>query len=268
MPDTKWNKSFWMEDIENFIKGNSKKDLPDETHYGDRWGNTETDNELKEIIKKYIDPFIDKEKSALEIGSGGGRFTKYLQNFKTLYLVDLNPNSLDYLKKRFNLNKNFQFCLNNGNDFPGIPLNKIDYVFSYGTFVHIDLGDIIHYLCNLIPKLSNNANIILSYPEKLTKEGRLNNSFAQNSRLVMKKIINDFGFEIQSEVVNVRNCSNVIHFTYNTKKQYFSSNKKSFEEIINFWYNKILKRNPDNEGLKLFKNKFEQNKNSENDLIF
>ena len=75
------------------------------------------------------------------------------------------------MKKRFNLNKNFQFCLNNGNDFPGIPLNKIDYVFSYGTFVHIDLGDIIHYLCNLIPKLSNNANIILSYPEKLTKEG-------------------------------------------------------------------------------------------------
>ena len=66
-----------MEDIENFNKGNSKKDLPDETYYGDRWGNIETDNELKEIIKKYIDPFIDKEKSALEIGSGGGRFTKF-----------------------------------------------------------------------------------------------------------------------------------------------------------------------------------------------
>ena len=51
MPDTKWNKSFWMEDIENFNKGNSKKDLPDETHYGDRWGNTETDNEGLKLFK-------------------------------------------------------------------------------------------------------------------------------------------------------------------------------------------------------------------------
>jgi hypothetical protein len=33
-----------MEDIENFNKGNSKKDLPDETHYG------ETDGEIQKQI--------------------------------------------------------------------------------------------------------------------------------------------------------------------------------------------------------------------------
>jgi len=246
-----------MEDIKKFNEGNSKKVFPDEIHYGDRWGNTETDNELKIIIKKYIIPFLDKEKNAIEIGPGGGRLTKYLQDFKTVYLVDLNPNSLDYIKKRFNSNKNFRFCLNNGNDFPQIPLNKIDFVFSFGTFVHIDLGDIVDYFCNLIPKLSNNANIVLQYPEKLTKGGMVNDSFAPNSRLVMKKLIDDFGFEIQSEELNVGNYSNVIHFSYNTKKQYYISNKKSFEEIINFWYNKILKRNSDVIGLKYFKKKYE-----------
>ena len=268
LPTTKWNKSYWMEDIENFNKGNSQKDLPNETHYGDRWGNTETDNELKTIIEKYITPFLDEEKNAIEIGPGGGRLTKYLQEFKTVYLVDLNPNSFDYIKKRFNSNKNFRFCLNNGNDFPEIPLNEINFVFSFGTFVHIDLGDIVDYFCNLIPKLSNNASIILQYSEKLTEDGKLNESFAPNSRLVMKKLIDDFGFEIQSEVLNVQNCSNVIHFIYNTKKQYFMSNKKSFEEIINFWHNKILKRYPDNNSLKIFQNKFEQNKISENDFVF
>ena len=87
-----------------------KKKFPNETHYGDRWGNTETDNELKTIIKKYIIPFLDKEKNAIEIGPGGGRMTKYLQDFKTIYLVDLNPNSLDYIKNDFIQIKIFDFA--------------------------------------------------------------------------------------------------------------------------------------------------------------
>ena len=170
MPNIEWNKSYWIKDIQNFNEGLSRKYHPNEKHYGERWGEVEKEPILKSIKEKFVLPFVNEDKSVLEIGPGGGRWTKYLLNCKKLYCLDLNPRSLDYVENRFGSQTNITYILNKGNDFPNIPKNSIDFIFSYGTFVHFDIGVTVDYICNMMNILSNNSNIVIKYSEKKLKK--------------------------------------------------------------------------------------------------
>ena len=287
MPNIEWNKSYWIKDIQNFNEGLSRKYHPNEKHYGERWGEVEKDPILKSIKEKFVLPFVNEDKSVLEIGPGGGRWTKYLLNCKKLYCLDLNPRSLDYVENRFSSQTNITYILNKGNDFPNIPKNSIDFIFSYGTFVHFDIGVTVDYICNMMDILSNNSNIVIQYSEKKLKEGLKNDSFGvrnesfgSNTSEVMNKMVTDLGFLVHSEIKSIHewnklgkwfednsepNNTNLIHFGKNDKIN-SQLEEKDPSNIVTKAYKAILNRLPDEDGLKYFTNQLKQKKMLENEL--
>jgi len=206
MPTIEWNKN-WGRNLESYIE-NPK----DENYFGDRWGDPNDLPILKKIRDSFVLPFVNDQHIAVEIGSGGGRWTQYLLNFKRLYCVELNNNMFHYLLERFGECPNISFCQTNGTDLPGIPQNSVDFVFSFGTFVHLDVELVKKYLSSIRNILKENANVVIQYPEKKKPEAAKNPGFANNTAEVMRKLVLESGFSIISEDLETLPHANIIHF--------------------------------------------------------
>jgi len=206
MPSIKWNKKMWTFGYKKFLEDPNSYEF-----YGEKWGDPEKERSLKVIKAKFLTPFVNENHTALEIGPGGGRWTQYLLNFKKLYLLDLNKEFFPYLKKRFQNLQNISYHQTNGVDFPEVPKKSIDFLFSFGTFVHLDQEIIIEYLDNMKNILKENSNIVLNYSDMTRLYCITNKGFSYNTREIMRKIISDKGYEIVSED-NKTHGTNVIHF--------------------------------------------------------
>ena len=180
--------------------------------HGLQWGDPEKSRRLNYIKRKFIVPFIDSTHTALEIGPGGGRWTRYLLDFKKIYAVDYHQELLDELKKNYN-KPNMVFIKNNGTDFPGIPENSIDYVFSFGVFVHLDLNIIEEYVKNLQTIIKPTTNIVIQYSDKTKKQAQLNATFSENYPEKMRQLVKNYDFKILDEDLTTLPHSSVIHFS-------------------------------------------------------
>ena len=205
MPSIKWNKKMWTFGYKKFLEDPNSYEF-----YGEKWGNPEKNKSLKIIRAKFLTPFINENHTALEIGPGGGRWTLYLLKFKRLYLLDLNNKFFPYLKKRFGDPQNISYHQTNGTDFPNIPKNSVDFLFSFGTFVHLDQEIILEYLDNMKNILKENSNVVLNYSD-IPRPQKFNKGFAYNTRAIMRKMITDNGYEIVSEDYKIH-VTNLIHF--------------------------------------------------------
>ena len=56
--------------------------------YGIEWGDPDVRDPLRFVRDRYVLPFVKPDQIAVEIGPGGGRWTRYLLGFKTLYAVE------------------------------------------------------------------------------------------------------------------------------------------------------------------------------------
>src|SRR5579863_6795190 len=81
--------------------------------YGLQWGDPEISGPQVFMRDRYVLPYVKPDHVALEIGPGGGRWTRYLLGFRRLYVVDFYPELLKELRHRFNT-PNMQFITNNG----------------------------------------------------------------------------------------------------------------------------------------------------------
>ncbi len=108
--------------------------------------------------------------SFLEIGPGGGQWTKFVYNlnlFEKIYCIDVlsaehnkfwenlgteSKNSIEYLQA-------FDFKLSE------IPNNSIDFVFSYDVFCHTSLSTLEQYLDSLFKKCKQNARLLIMYAD-------------------------------------------------------------------------------------------------------
>jgi len=83
----------------------------------------------------------------VELACGHGRhIQKYLKNAKSIFLVDINQENIDFCKKRYSGEEKIKYLVNNGNNFKGIDSNSQTAVFSYDSMVHFELIDIFEYL--------------------------------------------------------------------------------------------------------------------------
>jgi|APSaa5957512535_1039671.scaffolds.fasta_scaffold30090_2 ubiquinone/menaquinone biosynthesis C-methylase UbiE len=100
----------------------------------------------KNLIDEMMIKHIQKNSVILEIGPGGGRWSKELINLsKNLILADITQKCLDICQDQFKENNNIEYRLIEGNlDFIGS--DSIDYVWSYDVFVHINPTDIEKYI--------------------------------------------------------------------------------------------------------------------------
>ncbi len=206
MPSIEWNKR-WGEELIRFQNMRNEQ-----KYYGIEWGNPESEPALIKIKNHFVLPFIKNEHVALEIGPGGGRWTQYLLGFNRLYCIDINDEFFPYLKKRFESNNNLIFIQNQGIDFPDIQSYSIDYLFSFGTFVHLDVEIIREYIKNMKQILKKDANVVLNYSEIKKPKSAANKGFSKNTAEIMHKIIEKEGFSISDEDV-VSHHTNIVIFS-------------------------------------------------------
>jgi hypothetical protein len=179
--------------------------------YGMEWGDPESMPPLTYVRDHYLLPYVTPTTTAVEIGPGGGRWTRYLLGAERVYAVDFHQELLDELKSNYRP-KHLSFVKNNGNDFPGLPVGSIDFVFSFGTFVHLDIDTIDLYLRNIKALLKPSSNVVIHYSDKSKPLGKSNVGFSQNDPDTMRALVTDHGFFVYEEDLTTLWHSAVIRF--------------------------------------------------------
>src|SRR6266851_5514060 len=181
--------------------------------YGLEWGDPEIVEPLNFIKNRYVLPYVNAQHRAVEIGPGGGRWTRYLLGFETLFAVDYHQELLDELKRNFGERRCIRFIRNNGTDFPGIDGHSIDYIFSFGTFVHLDFDLIEAYLLSIRSIIKPEANVVIQYSDKTKIMAQINEGFSDNTPEKMRKAVQLMGYRIIEEDTTSLWHSSVIRFT-------------------------------------------------------
>ncbi len=179
--------------------------------YGLQWGDPEVSGPHVYMRDHYVLPYVKPDHVGLEIGPGGGRWTRYLLGFRKLYVVDYHAELLQELRGRFHT-PNMQFIINRGTDFPGVPEHSVDYVISVACFVHLELHLIADYLKNIASVLKPSGNVFLTYSDKTKIGAQMNHTFTDNTPERMRKMVVQAGFRILEEDPTVLWNSGIIRF--------------------------------------------------------
>jgi hypothetical protein len=192
---------------DSYKRGDTKA----EKFYGIEWGDPNGIVFLKFIRDQYVKPYINPDHVALEIGPGGGRWTRYLLSFQHVFVVDIHAELLDELAKKFVV-PHLHPVLNKGTDFPDIPENSIDFVFSFGVFVHLDKWIIEAYLKSLLPIVKDSANIVIQYSDKTKALAKKERAFSENTPDEMRRMVTDAGYAVLEENLTALPHSSIMRF--------------------------------------------------------
>jgi SAM-dependent methyltransferase len=181
--------------------------------YGLEWGDPDVWDPLRFIRDRYVLPFVNPEHTAVEIGPGGGRWTRYLLDFKAIYAVDYYDELLAELRKTFARHQNVKLIKNNGTDFPGISAQSIDYILSFGCFVHLNQTLIDGYLRHIKTILKPGGNAVIHYSDKNKIMAQVIPGFSENTPEQMRARVQGHGYRIIREDTTTMWHSSIVHFT-------------------------------------------------------
>jgi SAM-dependent methyltransferase len=181
--------------------------------YGLHWGDPDDpeNTALRAIRDRWLLPYVDRAKTGLEIGPGGGRWTRYMLDFRRLYVVDYHAELLAELRKNFRQD-HIVDVLNNGTDFPGVPPSSVDFVFSFGVFVHLDLDIIRAYLENLRGVIHPETQVVIQYADKDKPKARQNRGFSDNDPRRMREAVESSGYRTVEEDTTSLDHSAIMRF--------------------------------------------------------
>ena len=142
MPDIEWNRKVWDQ-------------AHDWSEEGDEWSGMAAhcgqpyEAWKQALIEQFLLPNIDG-KDVLEIAPGHGRFTQSIVPVAaSTTLVDLSQTCLDACRDLFGDAPNVTYVLTDGTSLPGVPDQSIDFVWSFDSFVHMELPVIDAYLAEI-----------------------------------------------------------------------------------------------------------------------
>ena len=186
--------------------------------YGLHWGDPEDPQNiaLQTVRDHWLHPYVNPAGVALEIGPGGGRWSRYLLGFRRLYVVDFHSELLAEFRRNFPQSHIVEI-LNNGTDFPGVPAKSIDFVFSFGVFVHLDLDIIRDYLRNLRSVIHPRSQVVIQYADKDKPQARRNRGFSENDPRRMRAAVEDAGYRILEEDTTSLDHSAIMRFRMSEK---------------------------------------------------
>lgn len=196
-----WNKEYQVNDFNKYNKLSG--------YYGNQWGDPESN--LKKFVKTYITPFVNTNSTILEIGPGGGRWTTYFMPAKKIICVDINDIFFKYLSKRFQNYSKLEFYLTSGYELNGILTESVDFVFSYGCFVHIEPKGINEYLKSIYRVLKNNALGMIQYADKTKPESRIE-VFSNMTHLIMNEFIKTNNFKLLKSDIEMLPWASIVLF--------------------------------------------------------
>jgi SAM-dependent methyltransferase len=181
MPSLDWNRK-WGSMMSGFTPG------ADEEHFGDRWGHPDSFPPLLEVRRRFIDPYFVPGSTVLEIGSGGGRWTQFFQTAGRLFVVEFNPESFDYLRRRFP-GLRFDPYRTSGYEMEGVETASIDLVFTFDVFVHLEPDGIKSYLFEIERVLRDGGVAVVHYGDIRKEIARENPGFSRMTRPLMEELI-------------------------------------------------------------------------------
>lgn len=208
-----------MEDLNRFIGRKEKY------RYGHQWGNPDVTaplywwirrilqrapGDLSKLLRDYIKPYVKPDTVALEIGSGGGRWTRYLLGAREIIVVDLNSEFFSYLQECFKEHlSRLRFYHTSGYELDGIETDHVDFIFSFGTFVHIDPDGIYAYLGHIRRVLRPGGIAVIQYSNKTKLRAWMIRGFSDMNPDKMEDIISRYGFRLVDHNVRLLNHSSI-----------------------------------------------------------
>lgn len=100
----------------------------------------------------------------VEIGSYGGKWTRYLLHARHLWCVDLQGESLMALSLRFGPTPNATFYCTPGDDLADVPTSSVDLVFSMDSLVRTPLDAIASYLAEFYRVSRVGGHVLVHLP--------------------------------------------------------------------------------------------------------
>ena len=204
MPTIDWNR-VWAKNLVHHLREGA-----DGSHYGDQWGDPEVRDDLRAVRDRFVLPLVDPSKRALEIGSGGGRWTQYLLPCREVICVELNPEMFSYLIDRFGAPDHLNYVTSHGSDLPFVPERHVDFAFSFGVFVHLDLPVIEGYLRSLRPVLREGGHLVVQFSDKRKPGAASNPDFSDNDPERMRQLLTEHGFAIEEMDEEVMDHSAIV----------------------------------------------------------
>ena len=102
------------------------------------------------LVANLLLPNLTGETTALEIAPGHGRWTEYIaRHARHVIVVELSPSCLAFCRDRFADLSNIDYYLTTGSTLPRFAAGRVDFVWSYDSFVHMDKGVISSYLAEI-----------------------------------------------------------------------------------------------------------------------
>jgi SAM-dependent methyltransferase len=226
VPTSTWNKR-WGTDLNRYVDRHVPR------HYGDQWGDPSVTGlryawrklrmgnrlpgNLAKVRKRVLEPYVEEDTVALEIGPGGGRWTRYLLRAREVIVVELNSEFFPYLEERFPESKEkLRFYQTSGYELDGIESRSVDFVFSFGTFVHIDPDGIDAYLGEIRRVLRPGGTATIHYGDRTKKffAGRPPGyaGFSDMNAAKMEELLSRHELEVVAHDRTSLNHSNVVVF--------------------------------------------------------
>ncbi|NPD83753.1 class I SAM-dependent methyltransferase [Lentimicrobium sp. L6] len=140
-------------EIKNQLPGMNSKEINSiiwenwnwKKYHGEEW--TYTVNWKNSIIKDIMQKHFDENKTILEIGPGGGKWTESLIKIsRILHLTDISNRCLEVCQQRFKSNNHINYHLTDGCSLSFLKEGSIDYIWSFDVFVHIAPDDVNNYI--------------------------------------------------------------------------------------------------------------------------
>lgn len=112
-----------------------------------------------EVVQKCLVPFFNSAHTAVEIGSGGGTFTKKMINrFSYLTAIDVIAKPEQFNK--YSADKFWYIELPDQTYKTLQPPNSVDFVFSYNCFCHLSNDALKQYLSSVLHCLKPGGNFV------------------------------------------------------------------------------------------------------------
>ncbi|NQT24633.1 class I SAM-dependent methyltransferase [candidate division KSB1 bacterium] len=159
----KYQLEYWEKHLLEFSNSNNNPSV-----YGYEWGDPDDPENVLgnylSIKQKLIDSITDNM-VVLEIGTLGGKWTRYLLNAKKIICVDINKYFISYIKKLFpeSIDK-LDFYISEGNELKGVIDSSVDLIFTMDTLVRVDKDYIYDYFSEMKRVLRPGGKIICHLP--------------------------------------------------------------------------------------------------------
>lgn len=196
--------------------------------YGTQWGDPRTPRwrylvdrhlrrrpipgDLARIERRFVRPHVQRYSTVLEIGPGGGRWTQFLLRARRLILVETTDAFFPYLERRFG--PRFEPYVTRGDELEGVQDGSVDFVFSFGTLVHLPVETVAAYVRETARVLSPYGVASLQYADKDKPAARLagpeDEGFSGTTRASFAALARSAGLSPIAEDTRTLNHSNVV----------------------------------------------------------